>query len=92
MIDVNNSLDGDGPMSPERCGGIPFGTVMELCFSGEYTKYDKKLMGWIKDRVGFIATVKVLPGEHEMEALASGVLRVLRNEESLQIYPNVQNN
>lgn len=38
MIDVNNCLNGDGPMSPERSGGLPFGSVIDLCFSGEYTK------------------------------------------------------
>ncbi len=162
MIDVNNALDGDGPMSPERCGGIPFGTLMDLCYSGEYTKqelrkkfvgggglvsylgtndgrevgrrikegddyarliyeamayqiskeiagssavlkgdvdailltgglaYDGMLMDWIEERVGFIAPVKVFPGEREMEALASGVLRVLENREYLQCYPNDQ--
>lgn len=47
-------------------------------------------MGWIEDRVGFIAQVKVFPGEHEMEALAAGVWRVLENKESLQNYPNIE--
>lgn len=35
----------------------------------------------IADRVRFIAPVEVIPGENEMEALALGVLRVLRGEE-----------
>ena len=39
MIDVNQALDGTGPFSPERVGGLPFGDVMRLCFSGEHT-YD----------------------------------------------------
>ncbi|MCD6081915.1 butyrate kinase [candidate division WOR-3 bacterium] len=34
----------------------------------------------IKERVDFLAPVKVYPGEREMEALAYGVLRVLRGE------------
>lgn len=38
LVDVNNSLDGDGPMSPNRPGGLPFGAVVDLCFSGKYTK------------------------------------------------------
>ncbi|MGM8289094.1 butyrate kinase, partial (plasmid) [Clostridium perfringens] len=25
VIDVNNALDGDGPFSPERAGGVPSG-------------------------------------------------------------------
>lgn len=37
VIDVNNALDGDGPLSPERAGGLPVGQVMKLCFSGKYT-------------------------------------------------------
>ena len=160
LVDVNNSLDGDGPMSPERCGGLPFGSVMDLCFSGEYTKaelrkkliggggmvgylgtndgrkiterircgdekaaevyeamayqiskeigacaavlkgqvdeilltgglaHDEMLVGWIRERVNFIAPVAVYPGEHEMEALALGTLRVLRGQEIPQVYPN----
>lgn len=47
VIDVNNALDGDGPFSPERSGGLPCGQLVDLCFSGEYTKQDikKKLVG-----------------------------------------------
>ncbi|MBP1044444.1 butyrate kinase [Vagococcus sp. BWB3-3] len=47
LIDVNNALNGDGPFSPERTGGLPFGSVIDLCFSGEYSKDEllKKLIG-----------------------------------------------
>jgi butyrate kinase len=37
VIDVNNALDGDGPFSPERSGGLPVGDLTKMCFSGEYT-------------------------------------------------------
>jgi butyrate kinase len=37
IIDVNNALDGDGPFSPERTGGLPFGDLIKLCYSGKYT-------------------------------------------------------
>lgn len=37
MVDVNQALDGTGPFSPERAGGLPVGDVMRLCFSGRYT-------------------------------------------------------
>ncbi|KFZ27325.1 MAG: Butyrate kinase 2 [Candidatus Izimaplasma bacterium HR2] len=37
VIDVNNALDGDGPMSPERSGGIPNGPLYKMALSGEYT-------------------------------------------------------
>ena len=37
VIDVNNALDGDGPMSPERSGGIPNGPLYKMALSGKYT-------------------------------------------------------
>lgn len=37
IIDVNNGLDGDGPFSPERSGGLPAGQLVDLCFSGTLT-------------------------------------------------------
>lgn len=53
VIDVNNALDGDGPFSPERAGGVPSGELLEMCFSGNYTKDEvyKKLVG----KGGFVA-------------------------------------
>lgn len=33
MIDVNQALDGTGPFSPERVGGLPIGDVMRMCYS-----------------------------------------------------------
>ena len=158
IIDVNNALDGDGPFSPERAGGVPVGSLIDMCFSGEYTKeemrkkivgggglvaylgtndgreigkriregdrnaeliyqamayqvskeigagatvlkgdvdgiiltgglaYDELFMGWIKERVGFIANVMVYPGEFEMIAMTQGVLRVFYSNEELQTY------
>lgn len=38
IVDVNNCLDGDGPFSPERSGGLPVGALVDMCFSGQYTK------------------------------------------------------
>ncbi|NLJ34101.1 MAG: butyrate kinase [Firmicutes bacterium] len=43
--------------------------------------HSEMLVSWIKDRVAFLAPVKVIPGENEMEALAQGALRVIRGEE-----------
>jgi butyrate kinase len=36
VIDVNNGLDGDGPFSPERSGGLPSGSLAKLCYSQRY--------------------------------------------------------
>ncbi len=138
VIDVNNTLDGDGPFSPERAGGVPAGELIKMCFSGEYTKdlksvIDKKnngdekcklvydafiyqvakeigamstvlkgqvdaiiLTGGIayspfvvddlKKAIGWIAPVKVYPGEDELLALAQGGIRVLSGEEEAKEY------
>jgi butyrate kinase len=37
VIDVNNGLDGEGPMSPERAGTLPTLGLVHLCFSWRYT-------------------------------------------------------
>lgn len=158
VIDVANALDGEGPFSPERSGGLPVGDLVKMCFSGKYTQYEIKkrikgnggLVGYlntndvrdveekiasgdkkakliheamlyqickeigscaavlkgdvdailltggiaysklsiemIKERIKFIADVRIYPGEDEMIALAQGGLRVLNKEEEAQIY------
>ncbi|MGR0119574.1 butyrate kinase [Bacillus halotolerans] len=47
VVDVNNGLHGEGPLSPERAGTVPAGDLVNLCFSGKYTKEEmmKKLVG-----------------------------------------------
>lgn len=47
VIDVNNGLDGEGPFSPERSGGLPAAALAALCFSGQYTpdQIRKKIAG-----------------------------------------------
>lgn len=37
VIDVNNALDGEGPIAPERAGTLPAGDLVNLCFSGKYS-------------------------------------------------------
>ncbi len=158
VIEVNNALDGDGPMSPERSGSVPLGKLYKAIYAGEYTldemkkknygkgglvahlgtndglevsnmiengdenakfifealsyqvskeiagvsaslygnvdaiiitgglAYNEMLVGWIKERVGFISQILVYPGEDELQALVEGTLRVLDNEEEPQVY------
>ncbi len=158
VIDVNNALDGDGPMSPERSGSVPLGPLYKMALSGEYTlaqmqkknygqgglvahlgtndgyeiekrikagdeqarfiyeamayqiakeigslgpvlkgnidaivltgglAFDTLLTDWIKARTEWMAPVLIFPGEDEMEALAYGALRVLRQEEQAKEY------
>lgn len=40
MIDVNQALDGTGPFSPERAGGLPVGDVLRMAYA--VPPYDKR--------------------------------------------------
>lgn len=44
------------------------------------------LVGWIQERISWIAPVQVYPGGEEMRALAAGALRVLRGKEEALRY------
>ena len=53
IIDVNNALDGDGPFSPERSGSLPVGQLIDICFSGKYSKEEIRRM--VVGEGGFVA-------------------------------------
>ncbi|MGB9867979.1 MAG: butyrate kinase [Bacillota bacterium] len=158
VVDVNNALEGEGPFSPERAGGLPVGSVIQMCYQSGLTEqqlrkrlvgcgglvsylgtnnaqevedriskgdsdartvyeamayqiakeiggcaavlkgdidaivltgglaYSERLVGWIKERVGFLGRIMVFPGEGEMEALVEGALRVLTGNERPKVY------
>ena len=60
VVDVNNALDGEGPFSPERAGTVPSGQLVDVCFSGMYTK--KQIKQMISGKGGLAA----LLGETDM--------------------------
>ncbi|HOW88752.1 MAG TPA: butyrate kinase, partial [Elusimicrobiales bacterium] len=68
VVDVNNALDGDGPFTPQRSGGVPAGGLVRMCFSGKYTLADMKLK--LKGRGGMIAYT----GTSDMLALEKYIL------------------
>lgn len=53
VVDVNNALDGDGPLAPERSGSLPSGQLAELCFSGQYSHPEIRAM--IAGKGGMVA-------------------------------------
>ncbi|MFY9453880.1 MAG: butyrate kinase [Bacteroidales bacterium] len=53
VIDVNDALNGEGPFSPERSGTLSAGQVVDICFSGKYTKAEIKKM--ITGKGGLVA-------------------------------------
>jgi butyrate kinase len=48
--------------------------------------HSEMLIGWIRERVGWIARLLIYPGEDEMLALAQGGLRVLTGIEQARDY------
>lgn len=56
------------------------GKVDAITLTGTIAR-SEKFTGKIKERVKFIAPVYVIAGEHEMEALAKGIYRVLTGKE-----------
>ncbi|WP_394365920.1 butyrate kinase [Mesoterricola sediminis] len=66
-LDVNNALDGEGPFTPQRSGSLPVGQLIELCFSGKYTRDELKKLN--KGRGGLIdllgtADLRALEGRY----------------------------
>lgn len=53
VIDVNDGLNGEGPFTPERSGGIAALKLLGLALSGEYTEGELKKM--IKGSGGLVA-------------------------------------
>ena len=53
IVQVNNALDGDGPLSPERSGNVPIGDLIKLCYSGKYTL--DEVMKKVNSKGGYMA-------------------------------------
>ncbi|MEA1972011.1 MAG: butyrate kinase [Candidatus Cloacimonadota bacterium] len=53
VVDVNNALLGMGSFSPQRAGALPIGDLLDLAYSGNYTK--KELTGYLAKKAGYIA-------------------------------------
>lgn len=79
VVDVNNALDGDGPFTPERSGGLPAGDLAKLCFSGEYTLADiKKMIKGSGGIVAYLGTNDMMQVENEVEKGNAHWLEVYR--------------
>lgn len=63
VVDVNNGLDGEGPMTPQRTGTLPTGNFMRLCYSGKYTLPEMSLK--VKGHGGVCAYC----GTHDIKAI-----------------------
>jgi butyrate kinase len=81
-IDVNDGLDGEGPFSPQRTGSLPPGQLIDLCFSGKYTRAELKLLnkgrGGLMDLLGTAdlreVERRVLAGDAEAELVYGALI------------------
>ncbi|MCG8479699.1 MAG: butyrate kinase [Spirochaetales bacterium] len=70
VIDVNDGLNGDGPFTPERSGGIAALKLVDLCFSGRYDKGTVKKM--IKGQGGLVAYLGTNDAREIAKRIAAG--------------------
>jgi len=70
VVDVNNALDGEGPFSPERSGGLPVGDLAKLCFSGKYSH--KEIKKLITGKGGLVAYLNTSDGREVEQMIKDG--------------------
>jgi butyrate kinase len=70
VIDVNNALDGEGPFSPERAGGLPVGDLAKICYSGNVAHGDLKKK--IKGKGGLVAYLDTNDGREVAKMIENG--------------------
>lgn len=73
VIDVNDGLNGDGPFTPERSGGLPALSLVKLCFSGDYTHDSLKKR--IKGNGGLVAYLDTNDGREIARRIEGGDTR-----------------
>ena len=67
------------------CAAILRGVVDGIIITGGIA-HDRYVVDCLKEQIGFLGKVAVMPGEFEMEALAAGALRVLCGQEKPLCY------
>ena len=79
MIDSNDIIKGSGPMTPTRAGDMPYMSIVDMAYSGSYTKEEltQKLnvAGGLMDHFGTADTRDVLKLATDGDAYAELVYR-----------------
>lgn len=69
-VDVNNAFDGEGPFSPERAGSLPPGALIDLCYSGRFTR--EQLKRRISGNAGLAAHLGITDMKAIVESIKAG--------------------
>jgi butyrate kinase len=89
VIDVNNALDGDGPFSPERSGGLPAGQLVSLAL--QYREREKELrkkivgLGGMAAYLGTNDFVEALERASSGDAKAQSIIQAMAYQISKEI-------
>ncbi len=70
VVDVNNALNGEGPIAPERAGTVPAGDLVALAFSGKCA--ERELMKMLTGRGGMVAHLKTNDMRETLKRIAAG--------------------
>lgn len=70
VVEVPNALYGEGPFSPERSGGLPAESLVNLCFSGKYSQ--DEILKLIHGKGGMVSYLGTNSGIEVAERIASG--------------------
>ena len=70
VVDVNQSLDGDGPFGIARTGSLPTKELIRTCFSGKYT--EEEMIDLIVNKGGYAAYLNTSNMDEIDQRLMSG--------------------
>jgi butyrate kinase len=88
VVDVNNALLGMGSFSPERAGALPIGDLIELSYSGKYTKKellsylskDAGLTAYLGTNAGNVVTERILAGDEKAKLIFDAMIYQVAKE------------
>lgn len=70
VVEFNNALAGDGPMAMERAGTLPTGELINMCFSGKYSR--EEMIRMVNGRGGMFAYLGLTDARKIQEMIENG--------------------
>jgi len=67
---IDSLADDNGPFAPERAGSVPLLDLIEMCYSGKYTK--KEMMGKVRGKGGLRSLLGTSDGREIMKLIEAG--------------------
>lgn len=70
MVDAPDGLEGEGPFSNNRCGTVPIGRLIKLCYSGKYD--EQGMIRHINGEAGLVAYLGTTDLRKIMQRIEAG--------------------